>query len=129
MFTRRWGIYLSNAFAMLKMAFLVAIIVLGIIRAAGVDLGGDPDALDNYNHAFESRRHDAASFADGFVYVAYAFTGFEQPFYVLSECRKPKDRFTFYTVTTVLLLTFLYIAVNVSDADVQLIHSTDIKHV
>src|SRR6187402_496299 len=49
MFSRRGGILMNNIFAAIKVALLVVIIVLGFLKAGGVNLGGAPKATDNFN--------------------------------------------------------------------------------
>lgn len=111
-FTRKGGIWLNNAFAGVKIALLLAIIVLGILKAAGVRMGGDHNALDNFDHSFEASGTTPTGIANSLVYVVYSFSGFEQPFYVLSEFRSPRKRFPRYTLSTVFLIMILYIMVN-----------------
>ena len=83
-FSRRGGIYLSNGFAVLKVAVLVAIVVIGLAAAGGAKLGPGSSgraALGPQN-AFRGAHKDVSDYTFSFFYVLYSFSGFEQPFYV-----------------------------------------------
>ena len=54
------------------------------------------------------------SFVDSFLFVLFAYTGYEQPFYVLSEVKRPRKVMPKYTILAMVLATFLYIFVNIT---------------
>ena len=89
-FSRRGGLLVNNAFAIFKVMLLLTLVVFGFWYAAGnrpaVD---DPSKLDyskttnfNTNESFNSPRTDLASYSNAFLYIMYAYSGVEQPFYV-----------------------------------------------
>lgn len=124
---------MNNLFASVKVLLLLAIIILGFIKAGDVSLGGDPPSTDNFDphESFKSEQTSVVSYADSILYVIYAYSGFEQPFYVLSEVARPRKNFPRYTITAVLITTVLFVLVNVAyfcavPKDVSLGNSQDI---
>ncbi|KXJ87170.1 amino acid/polyamine transporter I, partial [Microdochium bolleyi] len=116
MVSRRAGLFLNNVFALLKVTLLVAIIVLGFLKAGGVSLGGKPKATSNFdaNESFRPGAGEVPSVTNSLVYVVYAFAGFEQPFYVLTEVRTPRKIFPRYTLRTMAFVITLFLLVNVA---------------
>jgi amino acid transporter len=114
--SRRGGIIMNNFFAVTKVLILLAIIILGFIKASGHKLGGASKATGNFaiNQSFAGERHDVASYTDSFLYVVYTYSGFEQPFYVLSEVSRPRKVFPRYTLIAMLIATILFVLVNVA---------------
>lgn len=90
MFSRRGGILVNNAFAIAKVLLLVAIIALGIAKAAGAFPGSGKAPLENFTKGvFVTNRKDPTSWSNSLMFCMYTFSGFEQPFYVcchLTEC-------------------------------------------
>jgi amino acid transporter len=108
-FSRRGGVLLNNLFAIIKVSMVVALSVLGFVHAGGRYLqasGINEPAVPNFDHpnnfvvnntrinnamddnfhsAFATGRSDVASYVYAFHFVLFSYTGFEQPFYVLSE--------------------------------------------
>ena len=115
-FSRKGGIFLNNAFAVLKVAILLAVFVLGMVKVGGHRLGGDPPATSNFHpkSSFVSQRKDVASYVDSLLYVFYSYSGFQQPFYVLAEVSQPRRVFPKYTLIAMGITTFLFIGVNVA---------------
>jgi amino acid transporter len=119
MFSRRGGIMLNNSFAIIKVFILLTIIVLGFIKASGNRLGGDERATDNFNPniSFSTDRKGIAALPDyvtSLLYVTYTYSGFEQPFYALTECANPRKMFPWATMTAMALATFLFVLVNIA---------------
>lgn len=114
--SRAGGIAMNNAFAMYKIVLLLAVIVLGFIKAGGANTGGDPRTTDNFDlkDSFSTQRHDVTSYVDSFLYVLYTYSGFEQPFYVLAEVSRPRKIFPVTTLTTMAIVTTLFILTNIS---------------
>lgn len=102
----------------MKVLILVTIIVLGFTKGAGHKFAGSntSSAADGLRPsvAFSTERHDIASYTDSFMYVMYAFSGFEQPFYVLSEVSRPRKVFPKYTLLAMLVTATLFILVNLA---------------
>lgn len=115
--SRRGGIIMNNCFAVLKVAILLVIIILGFMKAGGADLGGDsPKATDNFelDNSFENTVNDVPSIANSLLFVLYTYSGWEQPFHVLAEVRTPRKIFPKYTLIALAMTTVLYLLVNVS---------------
>ncbi|KAG9233201.1 amino acid permease-domain-containing protein [Amylocarpus encephaloides] len=123
-FSRRGGILLNNIFAIIKVLILVTIIVLGFTKAAGHNLGGPgtnsggptTNAVAGLSpkNAFSTSRGDLASYTDSFLYIVYSYSGFEQPFYVLSEVARPRKVFPKYTLIAMLIASTLFVLVNLA---------------
>jgi amino acid transporter len=114
--SRRGGIIMNNMFACLEVLLLLAIIIIGFAKASGKRLGGSPRATPNFNQdkSFSGARQDPASYTDSLVFICYAYAGFDQPFYVLSESKSPRGRFPKYTVLAMSIAICLYVLVNVA---------------
>jgi len=114
--SRRGGILMNNFFAVTKVLVLIAMIILGFIKAGGDRLGGAPPATDNFalNKSFSSDRHDVISYTDSLLYILYTYSGFEQPFYVLTEVARPRKIFPRYTLIAMLIAILLFVLVNVA---------------
>jgi amino acid transporter len=120
MSSRRGGIWVNNTLAAVKVALLLAIICLGIAKAAGrfPDPGGDSNA-EVIKHNFrqgvwKTQRNDVASWSSSLMLCMYSFSGFEQPFYVLAEIRSPRKHFAKYTVLALVIAIVLFLGVNIS---------------
>jgi L-asparagine transporter-like permease len=83
-FTRRGGILVNNCFAVFKVAILLAIIIIGFAVAGGANFGGGSSQTANFNvhTSFSNPSRDVANYTDSFYFILYAFSGFQQPFYV-----------------------------------------------
>jgi amino acid transporter len=82
-FSRRGGIMVNNAFAVIKVALLVVIILLGIAKAGGALGGFKPEFRENFTKdAFKTDIRSPASWSSSLMMCMYTFSGYEQPFYV-----------------------------------------------
>ena len=81
---RKGGIWLNNAFGVLKLLILLLIIVVGLAALGGASFGHGPSRTDNLSahRSFDGHLKDVQSVANSFLYVLYPFSGYEQPFYV-----------------------------------------------
>jgi len=115
-FSRRGGILINNAFAVLKILLLLMIIILGFLKAGGVRLSGELNATDNFDldQSFATPRHDIASYSESLSFITYAYSGFQQPFYVLTEVSQPRKIFPKYTLLSMLIATTLFVLTNVA---------------
>jgi amino acid transporter len=139
--TRRGGILINNAFAVAKVGILVVIAIIGFVHAGGKYLrssginqeppvltsGSVSNALNitsaminnatasNFDRktSFESTG-DVSNFVQSLLFAIYPFTGFEQPFYVLSEVAQPKKVFPKAAITAMMTTIVLYMLVNIS---------------
>ena len=115
--SRKGGIYLNNAFAFMKVTILLLIIVAGLAKLGGASLGSNSAVPTNnfdVHTSFSQPRKDVPSYATSLVYALYPYTGFMQPFYVLSEVKRPQGVFAKATITTMMSVVILYILVNVA---------------
>ena len=80
---RLGGIYLNNAFAIVKISMLLFIFITGCLTWGGV-FHRSPEAISNLNSnvAFENPSKDAYAFAEAYLAVVFAFGGFNQANYV-----------------------------------------------
>ena len=82
-FSRRGGILINNAFAVVKVALLVTIICLGIAKAGGALGGFENISQQNFTErVFTTQQRNPASWAGSLIQCMYTFSGYEQPFYV-----------------------------------------------
>ncbi|KAF1984288.1 amino acid transporter [Aulographum hederae CBS 113979] len=114
--SRRGGIMINNIFAVYKILIFLIIIVLGFTIRGGRDLGGGNIHTTNFDTkvSFGSYAKDVSSYSNSFLYVLYAYSGFEQPFYVLSEVDRPKKNFPKAMYGAMALTFVLFILVNFS---------------
>lgn len=114
-FSRNMGIWINNIFAVFKVALLLAIICLGIAKAAG-KFGGPGDVLRNNftQDAFKTERTDISSWTSSLMLCMFSFSGYRQPFYILAEAKSPRKNFPRYTVMAMCFVTVLFLLVNVS---------------
>ncbi|KAL9069583.1 MAG: hypothetical protein Q9157_006111 [Trypethelium eluteriae] len=73
-------------------------------------------AVSNFDvhTSFQTSIHDVASYVDSFLFALFSCTGFEQPFYALSEFSRPRKVLPTYTLSAVGCLMIVYTLVNVS---------------
>jgi amino acid transporter len=115
MFSRRGGILLNNIFAIVKVALLLTIIILGVVKGAGGFGGSEGVARRNFTQdVWKTSRSDAASWSNSLLLCMYSFSGYEQPFYILAEVKSPRRYFPRYTVAAMLIAAALFILVNIS---------------
>ena len=94
---RLGGIYLNNIFAVVKVTMLLVIIVTGFINFSGV-FKRSTAASDNFNvHiAFNNAEKDPYGFAESFLAILFAYGGFSQANYVMSEVDNPRKKVCAY---------------------------------
>jgi amino acid transporter len=83
MVSRRGGIWLSIAFAAIKVAIMLLIIILGICAYSGV-FHQPTYAVENLapSKSFRDASSDPYGYAAAFMSVLWAYSGFDQPNYV-----------------------------------------------
>jgi len=115
-FSRRGGIAINNLFAVIKLLMLVVMIALGFAKAGGAFANtGNPKATANLDTATSFKvtgATDIGSCIDAFLHVIYTYSGYDQPFYILSEVRIPRKVFPMYTILAVVLVWTLRVLVN-----------------
>lgn len=137
-FTRRGGIMLNNIMATFKIALILALALLGFVHAGGRYLQRLPGAVnepavfgaefnitsmainDAVGHnlsplsSFVSEGNDGSSIFESFLYALFAYTGFRQPFYVLTEVEEPRKYFPTWIPSSMLVITSLYVITNLA---------------
>jgi len=115
MFSRRGGILINNAFAIVKVMLLLVIVGLGIAKAAGAFPGPEKAPLNNFTKdVFVTNRTDPTSWSNSLILCMYTYSGFEQPFYVLAETKSPRRYFPKYTVLALGIAAVLFMLVNIA---------------
>jgi len=126
MFSRRGGILINNIFAVVKVLFLCAIIVMAFVYAytnAGVNYKGTPNrdvaeiranitanfaTSNSFKTPNGEQGPDGASALTAILYVFYSYSGYLQPMYVLGEVRSPRKILPKATVTGMIITIVLY---------------------
>lgn len=121
---RQGGILVNNTLATIKICILLAIIVIGFASAAGASFGKDSremsavgsakDTNFNVHKSFLNAQGDFASYANAIIFTVYSFSGFHQPFYVMSEVYQPKKKFAKSVSAAMITIVLLFILVNIS---------------
>ena len=119
--SRRGGIVINNIFAVGKVLLLLTLIILGFAIKPTYHNPNYADTVQENLHAPQSFwgfgravNRSAVDYAKGFSYVLYSYSGFQQPFYVLSEARSPRKIFPKATITAWAIGTVLFVMLNVS---------------
>jgi amino acid permease len=126
MFSRRGGIIINNLFAVVKVLFLCAIIVMAFVYAytnAGVNPRDTPDrdvtaisaniaanfaTSNSFKTPMGEIGTDGASTLTAILYVFYSYSGYLQPMYVLGEIRSPRKTVPKATVIGMIMTVVLY---------------------
>lgn len=92
-FWRQGGIYLSNIFAVIKIAMLFLIIVTGFISYSGV-FKRPSAGSENFNmhRAFKNPEKNPFGYAESFLSILFAYGGFNQANYVMAEVDNPRKK-------------------------------------
>ncbi|KAI4196732.1 MAG: hypothetical protein LQ350_006378 [Teloschistes chrysophthalmus] len=124
---RKGGIIVNNLLAVMKVLVLVAIIIIGFAASAGASFGHGPvhgettdpktqSKTSNFSthSSFAFASNDPASYAESLLYIIFTFSGYEQPFYVLSEVYRPRKTFAMSTIAGQGLACCLFVLVNIA---------------
>jgi amino acid transporter len=126
MFSRKMGIALNNFLAIYKVSLLVFIIILGFAAMAGargkgaVNIGDKEYGLENISvKALTDTTHKSMlEYANAILGVLWAYTGWENANYVLSEVKRPPGNesrvFRVSAFASIGTLTVLYVLANVA---------------
>ncbi|EPS45308.1 hypothetical protein H072_707 [Dactylellina haptotyla CBS 200.50] len=111
---RKGGIFLLNILAIIKIFILWTIIVLGYAARAGhfeSVLREDPPAWESFepSEAFHGRSTGLYGWTIAILSVLFAFGGYENANYVLSEIKNPKVVFPRATITALVFTAATYI--------------------
>ncbi|KAF2442622.1 amino acid transporter [Karstenula rhodostoma CBS 690.94] len=116
--SRRGGIVVNNCFAILKIGILLTIIILGFTVRGGKNFNSEAPRPNGSSlspgDTFSDTSGALASYTTAFLYVMYTYSGFEQPFYVLSEVHRPRKYFARAVISALLILTVLFLLVNIA---------------
>ncbi|KAK3389700.1 amino acid permease-domain-containing protein [Podospora didyma] len=120
-FSRRGGIWLNNVLALIKIGILLLIIVATCAVAGQAFHRADTGAAvvnewgDNTSRAtaFGQASDEANGYGQAFLAIIFAFSGFEQPNYVLGEIKRPRKTFPIAMFTSVAIVSLFYVAVNI----------------
>ncbi|KAH8691770.1 amino acid permease-domain-containing protein [Phaeosphaeriaceae sp. PMI808] len=106
--TRRLAIALNNAFAVAKVLFVAIIAFTGIIY--GTIKG---DGCRNISWKNKGAGGDFGDIVLALFYAMYPYTGYEQPFYVLAEVKRPRKIFAKSVIWAMLGVMVLFPLTNV----------------
>ncbi|KAK7421252.1 hypothetical protein QQZ08_010029 [Neonectria magnoliae] len=124
---RGLGVKINNAFALVKVLFLLVVIIGSLSIRAGVhtktvaatdspvdDCRSNATRTSNFDEAFNdfTKRHENPT--STYLQILFTFGGWNQANYVLSEVRNPHRSFKRTSLTTVSVICVLYMLVNVS---------------
>ncbi|KAE9994399.1 hypothetical protein EG327_010839 [Venturia inaequalis] len=114
-FSRRGGIWLGNLFALIKVLLLTLMVIVGICAWGGAF------KTENYvsenlavQNAFAKPATEPFGYVNAFLSVIFAWTGFDQPTYVLGEIATPRKKFPRGTSIGVAIVVVLYMLVNMA---------------
>ena len=109
--TRKHTMGLNNFFAVIKLAFVVFIVVAGIVYGT---IKGDGCRKIVWEPIDKRESGTFGDIALALVYAIYPYTGYEQPFYVLAEVSRPRETFAKATMYAMLSVLVLFPLANVS---------------
>ncbi|QDS77828.1 hypothetical protein FKW77_006162 [Venturia effusa] len=114
-FSRRGGIWLGNLFALIKVLLLTLMVILGFCAWGGAfktkNYVSENMAVQN---AFAKPATEPFGYVSAFLSIIFAWTGFDQPTYVLGEIGTPRKTFPRGTGIGVAIVVVLYMLVNVA---------------
>ncbi|SPN98972.1 related to high affinity methionine permease [Cephalotrichum gorgonifer] len=125
--SRRGGIVLNNIIALVKVGILLLIIFTAIAVSAGGISRKNGEAVPSvFDHnlklpaAFDPIPENpypasggANGYAQAFLAIIFAYSGFNQTNYVLGEVNRPRKTYPISMMTGALVIAVLYMAVNV----------------
>lgn len=109
--SREYVIELNNVFAVLKLGFVAVITVVGIGYGA---VNGDGCRRITWDPIDQRDTSNLGDIALALFFAMYPFTGYEQPFYVLSEVSDPQTKFAPATYSAMLVVLVLFPLANLS---------------
>ncbi|OAG40293.1 hypothetical protein AYO21_05384 [Fonsecaea monophora] len=114
--SRTGGVWLNNVFGTVKFIMLLLMFILGVVYAGGRLGGNDEIAADNLNvhKSFANAATSSYGYAEAFLGIIFAIGGFNQANYVLGDIDDPRKKFKITAVTTVSVVSILYVLINIS---------------
>ncbi|KAI5781499.1 amino acid permease-domain-containing protein [Geopyxis carbonaria] len=122
-FSRKWGVAVNNMLAIYKVTLVTFIILVGFAamaggRGKGVTTGDPKYGLVNFENAMETRTMSMLEYSTAILGVLWAYTGWENANYVLSEVRRPPGNeskvFKVASFSAIGCVTILYVLANVA---------------
>lgn len=121
-FSRKMGIFVNNLLAIYKVTLVTFIILVGFAAMAGGRgkgvTKGDTYGLANWDNAMVTRTMSMWQYSNAILGVLWAYTGWENANYVLSEVRRPPGNeskvFKIAAFSAIGLTTVLYVLANVA---------------
>lgn len=122
-FSRKMGIAVNNLLALYKVGLVTFIIMVGFAamaggRGKGVHNGDPGYGLENWDHAMATKTMSMWEYSNAILGVLWAYTGWENANYVLSEVRRPRGNeskvFKVAAFSAIGLTTVLYVLANVA---------------
>lgn len=123
-FSTKWGVAVNNMLAIYKVTLVTFIIMVGFAAmggARGKDVSwGDNEhyGLINFKDAMVTEPRSMLEYASAILGVLWAYTGWENANYVLSEVRRPRGRessvFKVASFSAISIVTVLYVLANVA---------------
>ncbi|TGZ77031.1 amino acid transporter [Ascodesmis nigricans] len=123
-FSTKWGLAVNNLLAIYKVTLVTFIILVGFAamggaRGKGVTWGDNEHyGLINFENAMVTQPKSMLEYASAILGVLWAYTGWENANYVLSEVRRPRGRessvFKVASFSAISIVTVLYVLANVA---------------
>jgi amino acid transporter len=122
-YSRKMGIVVNNFLAIYKVTLVTFIILVGFAalfggRGKGVTNGDPGYGLENWDHALATKMMSMFEYSNAILGVLWAYTGWENANYVLSEVRRPPGNesrvFKVAAFSAIGLTTVLYVLANVA---------------
>jgi hypothetical protein len=108
---RQGGIYLNNLLAVVKIAILLLMFILGMLAYGKVFSHASDHQFPAPIPATESKA-GAYTYAESFLAIIFAFGGFNQANYVIGEVDDPRRRYKWPALSAVVIVSVLYLLVN-----------------
>ncbi|CAG7558842.1 unnamed protein product [Fusarium equiseti] len=113
-FSRRGGILLNNLLAFIKVFMLIFMVIATWAVAGGPSgLRGLPAWDESKSPTPTDSSAGGKAYAQAFLSIIFAFSGFDQPNYVLGEIKHPRKTYPRSMWWGVGLVSVLYMAVNI----------------
>ncbi|KAI5819595.1 amino acid permease-domain-containing protein [Pyronema omphalodes] len=121
-FSRNMGIFVNNMLATYKVGLVVFIILVGFAAMGGARGKGatsdEPYGMVNWDNAMATKTMSMWEYSNAILGVLWAYTGWENANYVLSEVRRPRGNeskvFKVAAFSSIGLITVLYVLANVA---------------
>jgi amino acid transporter len=113
--SRRGGIWLGNLFALIKVLILTLMVILGFCAWGNVfESRSYANENMSVSNSFDNVASEPYGYVSAFLSVIFAWSGFDQPTYVLGEIGTPRRKFPWGTGIGVSIVIVLYMLVNVA---------------